>query len=149
LSKNLEEPVVPVLVAALDPSCNNATLVFAKRLRQAGIGCITDTRGKKIKKVYDWAISLRCFYVVFIGSNEIAAGVVAVKDLDEKTQESMVPEAAVELIASMVLTPEELLAVRLRRVIDEDVHARNALENNLFDAPPRGPTEAGPESGTV
>lgn len=107
----MNDPVVPVLVAALDPSCDGDVLVFAKKLRHAGVACTIDTRHKRIKKIYDYAVALRCFYVVFIGPTETASGVVSVKDLDEKTQESMTPEAAIALLAYTCLTNEEKLAI--------------------------------------
>lgn len=145
----MEEPIVSVLVASFEPSCDNAAYVFAKRLRAEGVSCVVDARHKRIKKMYDWAVVLRTFYLVLIGTNEVASGTVTLKDLDEKTQAPLAQADAIDLLTRMCVAPEERRLIELRRVVDEDLALRTRELENLLNAPPLAASEARPEAGTV
>lgn len=114
-----EEPVVPVIVASMTPECADATLVIAQKLRMAGIPCTVDAQPGKFKRKLERASKALAYYVVILGPDEVAAGKVTLKDMDESTNETVTLDEAIAKLSEMVLTPEERRAAAKRLAINE------------------------------
>ena len=76
-------------------------------MRAAGVGCLLDTRGGKFAKRLERAGRAGVYYLIILGPDEIAAGKVTLRDMDEKTSETLDEVTAIGVIVSMVLTSEE------------------------------------------
>jgi histidyl-tRNA synthetase len=119
-----EEPAVPVAVVSLNADCGIAALLFAKKLRTAGVPCVTNVRAGKLGKKLDIANKAGVYYVVILGPDEIANGAVTLKDMDEKTNETMPEALAIIRIAEAVLTPEERQTARVREEVRISMNER-------------------------
>ena len=71
-------------------------------LRDAGVRAQLYTEQKKFKAKMSYAGKVGYPYVVLIGDDEIAQGVVALKNMESGVQESVTPEAAASIIAAEV-----------------------------------------------
>jgi histidyl-tRNA synthetase len=91
--------VIDALVAPLGASAAAAALGLARDLRREGIRCEADTRGTTLKSQLRRANALGARMVLILGENELAEGVVQVKDLDAHSQERMSPAEAVRVVA--------------------------------------------------
>jgi len=109
-----EEPAFAVLIAPLDESTQGSALLFARKLRRAGISCVTETRSGRLKKKIEMAVKARCYYLALLGSSEVAAGTITLKDLDAGSQDTLPEAEAVERLRQMLLTPAERQAANTR-----------------------------------
>ena len=101
----LAEPSVSVHVLPVSNDDVDAALVFAKRVREAGVSCIVDSREGKMKKKLTFASDNSTFFVAIIGSDERANGTITLRDLDEGSQQTiLVGEAIAHLIYSCKTT---------------------------------------------
>jgi histidyl-tRNA synthetase len=84
IASELEIPgnVVDALVAPLGDGAVAQGLVLARDLRKSGIRCEVDTRGTSLKSQLRRANTLGARVVLILGEDELANGVVQVKDLD-------------------------------------------------------------------
>ncbi len=73
---------------------------FATQLRQAGVRAQIYGEQKKFKAKMSYADKLKIPYVVFLGEDEIAQGVVKVKDMMTGDQQALSPAQAAEAIAA-------------------------------------------------
>jgi histidyl-tRNA synthetase len=94
--------VVDALVAPLGGAIEEG-LVLARALRQSGIRCEVDTRGTSLKSQLRRANSLGARVVLILGDDEIAQGVVQVKDLDAHTQETMPRDQAIRIVVDRLM----------------------------------------------
>jgi histidyl-tRNA synthetase len=90
--------VVDAIVAPLGAAAIAAGLRLARDLRQEGIRCEVDTRGTTLKGQLRRANTLGARVVLILGEDELAGGVVQLKDLDAHTQESMPPAQAIRVV---------------------------------------------------
>jgi histidyl-tRNA synthetase len=67
-------------------------------LREAGVNSELYPDPAKLKKQLDYANAKGIPYVVLIGSNEIATGQLALKDMAAGTQQSLVLEALINAV---------------------------------------------------
>ncbi len=96
---NAELPTAPAQVLVLPMTTDlQPAIAFATRLRQAGIRTQVYAEQKKFKAKMGYADKLGIPYVAFLGEDELAQGVVAVKDMATGTQESLTPEEATQRI---------------------------------------------------
>ena len=75
-------------------------IAFATQLRQAGVRTQVYAEQKKFKGKMSYADKLHIPYVAFLGEDELAQGVVTVKDMTTGTQESLPPEEATQRICT-------------------------------------------------
>jgi histidyl-tRNA synthetase len=104
IASELEIPgkVVDALVVPLGGAIQEG-LVLARALRQSGIRCEVDTRGTSLKSQLRRANSLGARMVLVLGDDEIAQGVVQVKDLDAHTQETMPRDQAIRIVVDRLV----------------------------------------------
>jgi histidyl-tRNA synthetase len=100
-----QPPTAPwVYVAPVGDAGHADALVLARDLRVAGIETRVDGRGIKLAKMLARASDEGARFCMILGDDEIAAGVVAVKDLAAKTQESLPRADAVRVLAARLAT---------------------------------------------
>ena len=75
-------------------------IAFATQLRQAGVRAQVYGEQKKFKAKMSYADKLGIPYVAFLGEEEIAQGVVKIKDMVTGDQQALSPAQAVETIAA-------------------------------------------------
>ena len=89
-----EEPAPTVYLAGMDDACRQKAFEIAVALRKAGIACEVDHMNRSIKAQFKYADKLQAKYVAVIGGNELAQGVMNVKNMSDSTQESVPFEQA-------------------------------------------------------
>ena len=77
-----------------------AAIAFATQLRQGGVRAQVYGEQKKFKAKMSYADKLGIPYVAFLGEEEIAQGVVKIKDMHSGEQQALSPAAAVQTIAA-------------------------------------------------
>ncbi|MCI6991407.1 MAG: histidine--tRNA ligase [Clostridiales bacterium] len=77
-----------------------AAISFATQLRQAGVRAQVYGEQKKFKAKMSYADKLGIPYVAFLGEEEIAQGVVKIKDMATGEQQALSPVAAAQTIAA-------------------------------------------------
>ena len=77
-----------------------AAISFATQLRQAGVRAQVYGEQKKFKAKMSYADKLGIPYVAFLGEEEIAQGVVKIKDMATGDQQALSPAAAAQTIAA-------------------------------------------------
>ncbi len=82
-----EMPCTAVYVAALGDESRGAVQVLTYELRKAGIPAECDTAGRSFKA--QMKVASACKFACIIGADEIAAGNVAVKNLNDGSQENI------------------------------------------------------------
>ncbi|MGH7294857.1 MAG: histidine--tRNA ligase, partial [Polyangiaceae bacterium] len=104
IASPLEAPsaVVDALVAPLGKAVDQA-LVLARDLRKSGIRCEVDTRGSSLKSQLRRANALGARVVLILGEDEIAQGVVQVKDLEAHSQETMARDQAIRIVVDRLV----------------------------------------------
>ncbi|MDY3014341.1 MAG: histidine--tRNA ligase [Evtepia sp.] len=98
LNDGLVTAPADVLILPMTEDLSSA-IAFATQLRQAGVRAQVYGEQKKFKGKMSYADKLKIPYVAFLGEEEIAQGVVKVKDMTTGEQEAMAPEKAAETIA--------------------------------------------------
>jgi histidyl-tRNA synthetase len=94
--------VVDVYVAPLGEAAVDHALVLARDLRKAGTACEADGRGASMKAMLRRANALGARVALIVGEQEMAEGVVQVKDLAGRAQEK-VPRGQVAAAVAAVL----------------------------------------------
>ncbi|MBQ9460094.1 MAG: histidine--tRNA ligase [Oscillospiraceae bacterium] len=79
-----------------------AAVALATKLRERGIRTQLYTEAKKFKAKMSYADKLGVPFVLFLGEDEIGAGVVSCKNMRTGEQEKLTPDAAAERIAAFV-----------------------------------------------
>ena len=104
IASELEIPgnVVDALVAPLGGGVAEG-LILARDLRKSGIRCEVDTRGTSLKSQLRRANALGARVVLILGDDELAQGVVQVKDLDAHTQETMARDQAIRIVVDRLM----------------------------------------------
>jgi len=86
LISGVAESSVHALVALMDETGLAQSLDIARHLRAGGINTEVQMEAKKISKQFQYASKAGIRFVVLAGSDELARGVVAVKDLQREQQ---------------------------------------------------------------
>jgi histidyl-tRNA synthetase len=104
------EPIVEVFIAPLgDAESNHVALVLAQGLRAYQIKTLVDGRDVRLKNKLKRAGQLEAFYSVIIGPDDLARGVVQVRDMDASTQVEVPLHEVGWYIASDFWTPSVAL----------------------------------------
>jgi histidyl-tRNA synthetase len=99
-TSSIEAFVAPLGEAAIGPA-----LLLGKELRKAGVACEVEGRGASMKAMLRRANALGARVAVILGEQEIAEGVVQVKDLAGHAQERVARADAVSVVATRLKTP--------------------------------------------
>jgi len=91
---SLARAAADVMVAVFDPADLSHAMVFAGTMRAEGLRVLVYPDPDKIGKQIKYADSLGVPFVALLGSNEIQAGTVTVKDLAAQTQQTLHQPAA-------------------------------------------------------
>lgn len=79
--KPAQQSLAKVIIMPLDEMAIPKALEAASQLRAAGVATIMHTEPGSIKKKFRYADRMGCRYVVVIGENELATGVLSIKDM--------------------------------------------------------------------
>lgn len=93
-----------VLVAPVGEASHGEALVLARELRAAGVEARVDGRATKLAKVLSRASDEGARMCVIVGEGELARGVVALKDLDAKTQADVARSDVARLVSTALAT---------------------------------------------
>jgi histidyl-tRNA synthetase len=104
---------VDVLVALMDDALLPDALAVSQRLRAAGLNVETQLEPRKLAKQFQYADRAGIRFVAIRGEDEIARGVVAVKDL-RRGEQFEVTEA--DLASTLQVEREQLRALPARAV---------------------------------
>ena len=110
---NLDLPTAPadVLILPMTDDLSPA-IALATRLREAGIRTQLHCEEKKFKAKIAYADKLKIPYVIFLGEDELNAGVVACKDLTSGEQTKLDPAATVYRIKAGLAEREKGCVIR-------------------------------------
>jgi histidyl-tRNA synthetase len=114
-----ENPQVQVLLAPIDQDSAGSCLLLARNIRAWGISCLVDGRAVRLKKKIEWAVKMDAFFVLIVGPDDIAAGVVQIKDLDESTQQTVPLANTPRYLAGQLLAPDEMRRIKLDREVED------------------------------
>ena len=96
---NPDLPTAPADVLILPMTEDlSAAIALATRLRESGIRTQLHCEQKKFKQKISYADKLHIPYVIFLGEDEISAGVVACKDMATGEQTKLTPEDTIRRI---------------------------------------------------
>lgn len=91
-----------VLVTVFDAERMLGSIELASRLRQAGINAVCYPEAAKLQKQLKFADRMGARWVLIAGPDEEAAGLVTVKDLETRTQETISREAVAERLGELL-----------------------------------------------
>ena len=83
------EPDCKVFIAGLGDAAKLEALKLTKKLRAEGIKVMTDLSDRSLKNQFKYADRLGSSYVVVIGDDELAKGVVSLRDMNHSTQKEV------------------------------------------------------------
>lgn len=87
LGLDIEKPAdCDILIAAMGEDATVKSLVMAKELRRKGLRVATDVCGRGLKAQLKYADRLGAKYCIVIGDDELAKGVVTLRNMQESTQ---------------------------------------------------------------
>ena len=93
-----KEPECKVFVAGLGDEAKKKALTICKDLRSADINAMTDVSDRSLKNQFKYADRLGASYVVVIGDDELAKGVVSLRDMKNSTQKEVAFDKLLEEI---------------------------------------------------
>lgn len=93
-----KEPDCSVFVAGLGDNAKSIALKICKDLRKADINAMTDVSDRSLKNQFKYADRLGASYVVVIGDDEIAKGVVSLRNMKNSTQKEVAFDKLLEEI---------------------------------------------------
>ncbi|RDS86294.1 histidine--tRNA ligase [Dyella psychrodurans] len=97
-----------VLIVCLDEQTTDVQLDIAAKLRSRDISTHVFFEGGKLKKQLKYAIDSGAQMVVIAGPDELAAGVVSIRDLKRQSQIAIAPDLAPDAIARALTTSGSL-----------------------------------------
>jgi histidyl-tRNA synthetase len=95
----VDEAPAPVFLAALGAAARRAIWPWLAELRRRGVAAEWDYEGRSLKSQLRRADRLRARHVVIVGENELAAGRVQLRDMQEKTQRDVATADLIETLA--------------------------------------------------
>lgn len=96
LPESEPEPRCDVFLAPLAPRALDPALQLQRALREAGIRVLMDHEGRGLKAKLKLADKLRARYALLLGDDELAKGVVSVRDMKGSAQEALPADSVVE-----------------------------------------------------
>jgi histidyl-tRNA synthetase len=105
IASDMKADALPMdaFVAPLGATAVAEALVLGRQLRKAGIPCEVDTRGSSLKSQLRRADARGARVVLILGDDEIAKGVVQLKDLQGHTQESIARDKVVPIVVDRLV----------------------------------------------
>lgn len=94
-----ETYVRPVWVIAQSEAARDEALRLLRSLRRAGVAADMDYTGRAVKSQFKLADRAQATHALILGDNELASGVVAVKDLESGEQREVERQKVIELFA--------------------------------------------------
>ncbi len=91
-----QEPAPKVYLAGMDGECRKKAFELANALRKAGVHAEIDHMDRSIKAQFKYADKISVQFVAVIGGNELAEGVMNVKNMADGTSERVAFANAVE-----------------------------------------------------
>ena len=91
-----EEPVPTAYLAGMDADCRKKAFELASALRLAGVSAEIDHMERSVKAQFKYADKIGAKYVAVIGGNELAEGVMNVKNMATGESEKVAFDCAVE-----------------------------------------------------
>jgi histidyl-tRNA synthetase len=111
----IDEPIAAVYIAPLtDTESTGTALVLARDIRQYGISCIMDGREVRIKHKLKAANNVKSYFTVILGPDDLLAGTIQLRDMDESTQLAIPLAGAARHIAVQMLTEAEVRKIEVR-----------------------------------
>jgi histidyl-tRNA synthetase len=95
--------VVDAFVAPQSVAQVDAALVLGRDLRRVGVACEVDGRGGSLKSMLRRANALGARVALIVGEQELADGVVMVKDLSGHAQDKVARDRVVAVVAERIL----------------------------------------------
>ena len=89
-----------VLVCGLGENARETALRLTKQMRNSGIRAIIDLMERGLKAQFKYADRIGARFVAVIGDDEIAKGVISLRDMKNSSQEEVPAEKAMEIILS-------------------------------------------------
>ena len=102
LIPTFQQTPAQVLVTVFDEARLQPAFVLADQLRRSGLRVASYPEAAKLQKQFKYADRIGVRFVVVAGPDEEAAGVITLKDLRERTQETMSLAAAAEKIRALL-----------------------------------------------
>jgi len=100
LAPALDPQPAKVVVSCFSPELLANSYVLAGKLRASGINAICYPEPAKLNKQFKFADRIGASYVLIAGPDEIAEGKVAMKDLSNRTQETLPLDDAIQQLVS-------------------------------------------------
>lgn len=91
-----EPKTCDVFIASLGDSAKAYSLKLSKELRDAGYKVLTDVCGRGLKAQFKYADRSGADYTIVIGDDEIAKGVVSLRDMNKSSQEEIAMDKLLE-----------------------------------------------------
>ncbi len=91
-----------VLVTVFDAERMSGSIELASRLRQAGINAVCYPEAAKLQKQLKFADRMGARWVLIAGPDEESAGLVTVKDLESRSQETVSREVVAERLGELL-----------------------------------------------
>ena len=99
---DVEQPSIDVVVAALDASAQSAAMETAAELRRSGtlrVDLYPDI-AKKMDRIFKYVDQRHAKFIAILGTDEVTAGTVTVRNVGTKTKETMPGTQVVSFIQS-------------------------------------------------
>lgn len=97
---DLPRTKVKVFVANVDEKAKEKAIEIAQKLRREGIPCQTELMGRSLKKQLEFADGLGIPYCIIVGKKEIEENKFKLKNMREKTEESLSLEGIIKVLKS-------------------------------------------------
>jgi histidyl-tRNA synthetase len=97
-------PTPGVYLAPMTDAARARALSLGKQLRRAGVFCEVDARGLSVKAMLRRANGMKAALAVLIGDDELANGVITVKDLARSQQDQISLDTAARELAKRLGT---------------------------------------------
>ena len=91
----------PVVVAPLGERARAEGVGLASRLRQEGLHALMAPAGRSLKAQLRYASAMNTRYAIIIGEEELAKGVVVVRDMDQAQQQEVGMEGVVRVVREL------------------------------------------------
>ncbi len=95
-----EKPVAFVVLAGSTPELNQAAVQLLMKLRRAGIAADRDYQGKNMRRQMKRADDLGAQYLLILGEDELAAGIVQMKNQSSREQKTVAIGEVIEALMS-------------------------------------------------
>lgn len=108
LIPSLTQNPAQVLVTVFDESHLASSFALAMQFRNAGLNTVFYPEAAKLPKQFKYADRIGVRFVVVSGPDEEAAGVITLKDLSHRTQETLTVPSAIEKIRALLAVDQGL-----------------------------------------